>query len=47
MKKSEFITVRTTQEIKTKLEEIAKKEERSISYIVNKIIEEKIKTLLK
>lgn len=39
MKKSEFIAIRTTEEIKNKLDQIAKEEDRSLSYIVNRIIE--------
>ncbi len=42
MKKSEMIGFKTTPEIRKKLEEIAKNEDRSISYIINKIIEKEI-----
>lgn len=43
MKKSEFIAVRTTEETKITLEKMAKAEDRSISYIVNRIIEDFIR----
>lgn len=38
MKKNEFVTFRTDQETKRKLEEIAKREDRTLSYIINQII---------
>lgn len=37
------ITFRTDEEIKNYLEELAKREDRTLSYIVNKILEEYIK----
>lgn len=37
-KKSEMIGFKTTPKIREKLEEMAKKEDRSISYIVNRIL---------
>lgn len=39
-KKSAMIGFKTTPEVKEKLEEIAEKEDRSVSYIINKIISE-------
>ena len=42
-KKSEMIGVKITPTIKKELTKIAEKEDRSISYIVNKLIEEYIK----
>ena len=42
-KKSEMIGVKITPSIKAKLAEIADREDRSISYIVNKLIEEYLK----
>ncbi len=39
-KKSEMIGFKTTPEIRSKLEEIAEKEDRTISYIINKILQE-------
>lgn len=41
-KKSEMIGFKTTPEIRKALEEIAEKEDRSISYIINKILIEKL-----
>ena len=41
-KKSEMIGVKITPSIKKALTEIAEKEDRSISYIVNRLIEEYI-----
>ena len=38
-KKSEMIGFKTTPEIKAALEEIAEREDRTISYIINKILE--------
>lgn len=38
MKKSEYITFRTTIEIKEHLEKIATEEDRTISYVVNRIL---------
>ena len=43
MKKSEYITFRTTEEIKSHLEKLAKEDDRTISYVINKILEEYIK----
>lgn len=40
MKKTKMIGFKTTEETYRKLQEIAEKEDRSISYICNKIIEE-------
>ena len=37
-KRSEFIGLRVTTDIKQKLEKIAEKEDRSIAYVVNLII---------
>lgn len=45
MKKSEMIGFKTTPEIKTKLEQIAKEQERPISWIVNKIITDYITSI--
>lgn len=42
-KKSEMIGVKITPSTKKKLFEIAEREDRSISYIVNKLIEDFIK----
>lgn len=42
-KKSEMIGVKVTPTVKRILEEIAVKEDRSISYIVNRLIEEYLK----
>lgn len=39
-KKSEMIGFKTTPEIKQELEKIAEKEDRTISYIINKILHE-------
>lgn len=39
-KKSEMIGFKTTPEIKAALEEIAEREDRTISYIINRILEE-------
>ena len=38
-KKSEMIGFKTTPEIKAALEAIAEKEDRTVSYIINKILE--------
>lgn len=38
-KKTEMIGFKTTPEIKTALEEIAEREDRTISYIINRILE--------
>ena len=38
MKKTEYITFRTSEEVKTAIENIAKDEDRTISYILNRII---------
>lgn len=43
MKKSAYITFRTSAEIKEYLEKIAKEDDRTLSYIINKILEEYIK----
>lgn len=43
MKKEEFITIRITKDTKKKLIKISEKEDRTISYIVNKIIENHLK----
>lgn len=40
MKKPEMIGFKTTTEIKAKLEQIAKEEDRSVSYVVNRILTE-------
>lgn len=37
-KKSEMIGFKTTPEVKAALEEIAAKEDRSVSYIINRIL---------
>lgn len=42
-KKSEMIGVKITPTIKKQLEQIAEREDRSISYIVNRLIEDYIK----
>lgn len=42
-KKSEMIGVKITPTIKKQLEKIAEREDRSISYIVNRLIEDYIK----
>lgn len=39
-KKSEMIGFKTTPEVKAALEEIALKEDRTISYIINRILSE-------
>lgn len=39
-KKSEMIGFKTTPQIRQELEEIAKEEDRSISYIINRILSE-------
>lgn len=39
-KKSEMIGFKTTPEVRTALEKIAENEDRSISYIINKILTE-------
>lgn len=39
-KKSEMIGFKTTPEIKAALEKIAESEDRTISYIINRILEE-------
>lgn len=44
-KKSEMIGVKVTPTVKKILEEIATKEDRSISYIVNRLIEEYLKKI--
>lgn len=41
-KKSEMIGFKTTPEIRKALEEIAESEDRSISYIINRILLEKL-----
>ncbi len=41
-KKSEMIGFKTTPEIKEALEEMARKDDRTVSYIVNKILKEYI-----
>lgn len=38
-KKTEMIGFKTTPEIKTSLEEIAEREDRTLSYIINRILE--------
>lgn len=43
MKKTEYISIRIHEETKNKLLELAEKEERSLSWIVNKIIENHFK----
>ena len=42
MKKTESITFRCSIELKELLEEIARKEDRSLSYIINKVIKESL-----
>lgn len=42
-KKSEMIEFKTTPEIKQALEKIAENEDRTISYIINRILEEYLK----
>lgn len=42
MKKDKYITFRATEEVKERLETIAKEEDRSLSYIINRIITEKL-----
>ena len=42
-KKSEMIGFKTTPEIKTALERIAEQEDRTISYIINRILEQSLK----
>ena len=39
-KKSEMIGFKTTPEVKTALERIAEEEDRSVSYIINRILQE-------
>lgn len=43
MKKSAYITFRTSEEIKSHLEKMAKEDERTLSWVINKILEEYIK----
>lgn len=45
MKKSEYISCRIDYETKELLEYIAKREDRSLSYMINKAIKEYIKNL--
>ena len=40
MKKTESITFRCNTEIKAKLDKIAKDEDRSLSYVINRILEQ-------
>ena len=42
-KKSEMIGFKTTPEIKAALEEIAEREDRTLSYVINKILENYLK----
>ena len=42
-KKSEMIGFKTTPEIKQALEKIAESEDRTVSYIINRILEEYLK----
>lgn len=42
-KKSEMIGFKTTPEIKQALEKIAEAEDRTVSYIINRILEEYLK----
>lgn len=42
-KKNDFITARLTSELKKKIEAQAENEDRSTSYIINKILEEHFK----
>lgn len=42
-KKTEMIGFKTTPEIKNQLEKIANEQDRSLSYIINKILENWIK----
>lgn len=44
-KKSEMIGFKTTPEIKAALEEIAEREDRTLSYVINKILENYIKEI--
>lgn len=41
-KKTEMIGFKTTPDVKLKIEEIAEKEDRTVSYIINKILTEYI-----
>ena len=41
-KKSEMIGFKTTPEIKSALEEIAEREDRTLSYIINRILEQNL-----
>lgn len=43
MKKSCYVTFRTSEEVKTHLEKLAKEDDRTLSYIINKILEDYIK----
>ena len=43
MKKTESITFRCNIEIKNKLDKIAIEEDRSVSYIINRILEQVLK----
>lgn len=45
MKKTESITFRCNPDIKIKLDEMAKEEDRSLSYIINRIIENALKEM--
>lgn len=43
MKKSAYITIRTSEEVRAYIEKLAKEDDRTISYIINKILEEYVK----
>ena len=45
-KKSEMIGFKTTPEIKAALEQIAEQEDRTISYIINRILEQNLKNMI-
>lgn len=44
-KKTEMIGFKTTPELKKALEEIAEKEDRTLSYVINKILENYVRNL--
>ena len=43
MKKSKVLTLKITEDLKKKLENIAKAEDRSVSYVVHKALEREVK----
>lgn len=43
MKKSAYITFRTSEEVRSYLEKKAKEDDRTLSYLINKILSEYVK----